>query len=191
VKSTVETNSAIDGSNLCMECGLCCTYIFSHVTISKNAYNRLPEVNVKIVDDEIKMQFPCSYYQENICSVYEQRPNNCHTYHCILLIDTIKGNILLEEAQQIVRTTKEQITWLLRHIPNILNTSINEDEINLRDSLYTIYKLFSDKMNEGKDLSSSESQFCLHVFDYLKGMTKYFEDSSLLIKYNNLILNNR
>ncbi len=126
--------------------------------------------------------------QENSCSVYEDRPFKCGSYNCILVSDTIKGNISLQEAQQIVQTTKEQISWLLSSIPQILNTTISKDDINLRDSLFTIYELFSDKIKIDKNLSSLENQFCFHAFDYLKGITKYFHELSLFMKYNNLVL---
>jgi len=59
---------------------------------------------------------------------------------------------------------------------------------NLRKNLYTIHKLFLEKFDNNYAPTSQEYEFCLNALDYLKGLSLSFHASSLLIKYNNLIL---
>jgi len=147
-KSTFENNSAIQSSQLCLECGMCCTgLIFSHVSISHNAFSRLPTANVKTVDDTIKMSFPCSFFKEGCCSVYEVRPKKCQSYSCYLLENLIKGEVSFSNASKTINIAKSQALWLLTNIPSILNIP-KKNSPNLRDELYFAYKKFIVRLDK-------------------------------------------
>ena len=162
--------------------------MFSHITISKDVHDTLIEPNVKIVEDDIKMLLPCSYFKENSCSIYENKPDRCTSYSCSLLDKVIDGSILMSEAKNIANTTKNQANWLLENIPNILKDCNLDSSTSLRVSLYDIYILFNERLkSENYTFEKFEYQFCLNALDYLKGLIKYFHDSSLLHKYNNIV----
>lgn len=189
LKSTLLTNSAIDSGILCQECSLCCTgAIFTHITISDSESTKLQKLNIKRKNDDIKMNLPCPYLEKGSCSVYDMRPKKCQTYTCILLDKVICGEIVLIDAIKIVNVTKEQAKWLSSNVALLLK---DEDiEMNLRIDLYTINKLFFSRLENDEKLifSAFEYQFCLCALDYLKGLSMYFNVSSLLVKYNNLVI---
>ncbi|NOR58766.1 MAG: hypothetical protein GQ474_09620 [Sulfurimonas sp.] len=193
VKSTLINNSAKESSELCQECSMCCTgVIFSHVTISKNAHNRLPQAKGKIKGGNFKMSFPCQYIQEGSCTVYTERPNRCKTYSCKLLDKVISGEIPFEQANQITTTTKKQVELLRATIALILNIETTNATLqrNFRNDLHSVHKLFSDRFNGTTDpiFETYEIEFCLHTLDFIKGLYTYFYESSLLEKYNNLVI---
>ncbi|EDZ61453.1 protein containing UDF0153 [Sulfurimonas gotlandica GD1] len=186
-KSTLTMNSAIASGELCMACGLCCTgAIFSHVTISRNAYKRLPEANVSSTNNKIEMNFPCSFFQEGSCSVYHDRPHKCTSYNCKLVKQVISGETSLIEGKEIVDVSKKQANWLILNMPT-LNYS-NGD--SLRSNLFIAHKLFNSrfKNTENPSFTTEEYEFCLNALDYVKGLAISFYTSSLLMKYNDLVM---
>jgi len=135
------------------------------------------------------MHLPCSHLSEGSCSVYEQRPHKCGHYQCILLEKIIYGEVHLTQAKQIIDVTKEQSKWLLSNLTTIIDVDTLNNEINLRDNLYNVYRMLANRLksNENVVFTTLEQEFCLHALDYLKGLKKYFYNSSLLFKYNTLI----
>jgi Putative zinc- or iron-chelating domain len=193
VKSTIIKNSAKESSELCQECSMCCTgVIFSHVTISKKAHDKLPKANGKFKGDDFKMSFPCQYIQEGSCTVYTERPNRCKTYSCKLLDKVIRGEIPFEKANQITTITKKQVVLLRETMALILNIETTNLTLqrNFRDDLHSVHKLFSNRFNDTTDpiFETYEIEFCLNTLDFIKGLYTYFYESSLLEKYNNLVI---
>jgi len=189
VKSTPLNNSGTQSSELCVYCGMCCSgIIFSHVSISDNAYKRLDNPDTIVVDGTHKMQFPCQYLDNCSCTIYGDRPKKCGSFICKLLDNLIDGDMNIEQTKKIVDLTKEQTTWLLKNLGTILNKEINYETVSLRNSLYEVYSLLSNrfKQTQNPSFTDLEYQFCLNALDFFKGMKRYFNDPSMLKKYNNL-----
>jgi hypothetical protein len=189
-KSTLDNNSAINSSLICQDCGLCCDgVLFSHVTISANAKNRLPLADTKVVENKIKMKFPCNYMCGSSCSVYHIRPNKCKTYSCNLLKSLIKEEIKYNEAKKILSTTKAQVEWIRENIKYIEYEKSSNDKVNFRDELNSIYTSLIKRFDSDDVVFSEEEiEFCLCVLDFCKGCVKYFHDINLLEKYNSLVM---
>ncbi len=192
-KSTLLNNSAIDSAIACQECGLCCTgAIFTHIKISNKESSLLPQLKTKAKGADIEMILPCYYFQSNSCSVYANRPKRCQTYTCKLLDKLISGELSLTHALNTIDITKKQVQWLISNISQISNTEFNDSlietsHINLREHLYIVNISLSKKFDNNTP-TSMEYEFCLNALDYLKGLSISFHTSSLLSKYNNLIL---
>lgn len=65
---------------LCERCGWCCRNC--NIEIRGDDILRLGSTDGIDYDkgDSFKMRVPCMYLKDNLCSVYEKRPNSCSTY---------------------------------------------------------------------------------------------------------------
>ena len=190
IKSTIEINTAKQSGELCQDCSLCCNgAMYTYITVSRFEAKKLPKLSIKMRDNKIRMDLPCPYLESGSCSVYTERPKRCRTYTCRLLDKVISGETSFVQAKQITSITKQQVSWLLSKIPDILHRP-QYNEMNLRNYLYEIYELFSSrfKNNEHPVFTEAERNFCLNALDYFKGLAVNFHTSSLLLKYNDLVI---
>jgi hypothetical protein len=100
-----EVEEPLDGSPLCLECGLCCHGALHHYAVLREdeveAANQLG-LKVERQRDYLGFVLPCSKIDGNRCTIYEQRLSTCSSYRCGLLERYRDRRISLEDALPLV-----------------------------------------------------------------------------------------
>jgi Fe-S-cluster containining protein len=95
--------NARNGSDLCRECGICCTGIFFlKVAVTQEEAQIVDRCGIEIFHEDEKLVFnlPCSAHVDKMCTIYTQRPGICRQFTCKLLDQYQNGTVLLETAQE-------------------------------------------------------------------------------------------
>ena len=97
------------GSQLCTQCGLCCTGAL-HDTASAEpdeiAALRSHGADI-IVRERLHFGLPCPCLKGTSCGIYEERPRVCSRYRCRLLQEVESAAVSLDEATLKVRTARQ------------------------------------------------------------------------------------
>ncbi len=93
-----------DNQNICIHCGLCCDgTLFNRANIKDHEQNA-SEFSFEIIKTEKRaFKLPCSYLNEKVCSIYQERPYAiCESFQCKLLKALRAGNISFDDAMKII-----------------------------------------------------------------------------------------
>ncbi len=102
---------ALDSSQLCQACGLCCNGVLhSHVEVQVSELPLVSRLNVVLqMQDPQTYRFPlpCALHKEDRCTEYAHRPLACWQYRCRLLRGYEAGEVTLEQSLATVRLAKD------------------------------------------------------------------------------------
>src|SRR5262245_65319934 len=101
----------VDGSELCLQCGLCCDgTLFTNITLkpSEHAYAQSLGLAVNTTPDGgLGAPQPCSAFVDGCCSLYAVgRPAACGSYRCELLKAYAAGTRNLDEVLPVVHLVR-------------------------------------------------------------------------------------
>jgi uncharacterized protein len=103
----------IDGSRLCLACGLCCQGLLHHWASLRNdeveAAQRLG-LHTDVQKGEAQFSLPCPCHRDGRCTVYAERLSPCREYRCKLLRGHLAGRIPWAAALRRVEQAKRLIT---------------------------------------------------------------------------------
>lgn len=105
----------IDGSRLCLACGLCCQGILHDwVKVESDESGRMERLGLSITARSLGVGFalPCSCFREEKCAAYSDRPRSCSRYQCKLLRRHLSGEVAWEEGFKRVEQTKRLIAGI-------------------------------------------------------------------------------
>jgi hypothetical protein len=114
--SQLRIRAAPDGSELCLQCGLCCDGImFSDISVRPHEREYVESLGLPVdagLDGSgITVFQPCPAFIEGCCSLYEVgRPATCHTYACGLLQGFEAGRATIDDALAVIHRV-----WALAH----------------------------------------------------------------------------
>lgn len=121
-------SSEVDGSSLCLECGLCCQGILhGSVKIRADEVPAVRRLGLSVVETGEGPVFPqpCLCHQEGRCTVYAERPSSCRGYRCKLLGRYEEGILTREESLLHIRQAKGLVASLHRRLgPESTATSL-------------------------------------------------------------------
>ncbi len=96
---------------LCLQCGLCCNGVmFGDVWVSRDDHpERLLSRGIPLqrTDDAWRFDQPCAALKCDACEIYAERPAYCAQFECALLQETLKGRRAEEEAERIIKRTRQ------------------------------------------------------------------------------------
>lgn len=113
-----EATPAVDTSELCRACAMCCDWsLFHSVRLERSevpwaSARRLPLYQH---DDQLSFRLPCAMLEvgeERVCGDYEHRPQACRVFECDLLERYRKGEVPRAEAFEIVARARTLITGI-------------------------------------------------------------------------------
>lgn len=108
-KRTIPVRAKPDGSDLCLQCGLCCDgTLFSNVIIEADERDFVESLGLSIEPgpngESLTMLQPCPAFIDGCCSLYERgRPNTCDKYSCGLLTGFEAERAGLDDCLAVVR----------------------------------------------------------------------------------------
>ena len=106
-----EPSANIDGSSLCLSCGICCRgALYPWAMLDKTELEAEETAGVEVISykDEHAFCLPCGYHNcsDNSCSIYGKRFKVCSRYKCDLLKKALDGEVDLDTALDIVRQAR-------------------------------------------------------------------------------------
>jgi hypothetical protein len=117
-KRQIEVRAAPDGSELCLQCGLCCDgTLFAHIDIKEGELEYAESLGLEVEvgeNGEVSgAPEPCTAFLDGCCSLYRVgRPQACGEYRCELLNQYVARSRSLDDALgvvQLVRTLSREI----------------------------------------------------------------------------------
>lgn len=86
--------------SLCLECGLCCDgTMFENVELEPREAERL-DGRVVLSADRKHLKQTCRALEGCKCTVYEDRPQGCRDFRCLILASLEAGDITEAEARE-------------------------------------------------------------------------------------------
>ena len=107
------------GSQLCTQCGLCCTgALHDTASAEPGEVEGLRNRGMQIVKDEkFRFSLPCPQLKGTSCGIYENRPHVCSRYRCQLLRDVEAGAAEPADALLKVREARRLYEAVVRLMP--------------------------------------------------------------------------
>lgn len=110
-----------DGSDLCIDCGLCC-----NGALFSNAKAEAPEVarieswglTVDTFEGRLGFHLPCPRLDGTRCTIYQDRFTICRSFKCKLLNRYVAEETSLDEAQAIVAKAKQLLAEAVAEHPD-------------------------------------------------------------------------
>ncbi len=106
-------------SAVCLACGLCCRgAIYTHVEIVGDEIPFAEGLGLTILLENGKTYFqePPRCFQNQQCTIYEQRFGTCRTYQCQLLQKLRAGTIGRDKALEIVTDLRQRFDDIVEHL---------------------------------------------------------------------------
>lgn len=96
------------GSQLCTQCGLCCTgALHRFAVLDPDELDFAASLGLTLrTDGKPGFALPCRHLAGTLCSIYTNRPKVCGRYQCRQLDEVSRGDTALESALDKVRTAK-------------------------------------------------------------------------------------
>ncbi len=101
MKPAGESEPSVDGSRLCLACGLCCQGLLHDWVRLRNVEvepARRLGLSIEMRQGEAMFAQPCPCHQGGRCMVYQERPSPCREYRCKLLRGCLSGKVSWEEG---------------------------------------------------------------------------------------------
>ena len=97
------------GSQLCTQCGLCCTgALHNFAVLEPDELEFARELGLNLREEgQPGFALPCSYLQGCACTTYDKRPQVCGRYACQLLDDVREAKMPIDDALAHVKKAKE------------------------------------------------------------------------------------
>jgi Fe-S-cluster containining protein len=185
---TGEGSSAFDASNLCQSCGICCDgTIFSYVKTYPEEIEKTKKLGLSVYKNKegfYSFDLGCPKYKNGCCSVYLDRPQKCESFSCKLHHDVMNGTVKYADSLKIVGLVKKHTQWVRDEI--LVKGTENKKELNYRVMLFD-YLMAAKAKNEKSELTPTDVFRIKRIFEQIKLIDRFFEESSLLRKYASLI----
>lgn len=113
------TDDRIRGSELCTQCGLCCTgALHDRALLEEDELGTAAGLGLP-VSNEPKPGFSlqCPKLAGTVCTIYPDRPRVCGRYRCGLLQRLEAGDIAFPEALEVVTTARALVDALRSLMP--------------------------------------------------------------------------
>jgi hypothetical protein len=111
-RASIPVRSAPDGSELCLQCGLCCDgTLFTEIKMDddERAYVESLGLVPQVAPDGALTgpPQPCPAFRDGCCSLYEVgRPQTCGSYACGLLVSYTSGRVGLDDCLPVVHLVR-------------------------------------------------------------------------------------
>lgn len=179
--------SARDATALCIDCGLCCLgTLFSHVQTYPDEAEHMTNLGLTLRErgKDTVFDLACTCFKDGCCSVYKKRPRQCVTYICKLSKNVMNGTSSLTESLNIVQDVKE-------YTKIILDALSTKDKLDLHTKNYRLlliehHKNSLQKLAQGTLTAREEEVICI-IFEQMKLIDRFFDDTLLLNRYGELI----
>lgn len=102
----------IDGSRLCLACGLCCQgLLHDWAQLRDGEVEAARRLGLSPATDrgEASFPLPCPCHRDDRCSVYGERLSPCREYRCKLLRGYLSGQVAWEEGLRRVEQAKQLV----------------------------------------------------------------------------------
>lgn len=109
-----------DGSDLCLQCGLCCSgALFSRAPLAAEEAERCYSLGLSRYEHRGAPWFglPCTRLDGTRCTIYEGRPAVCRTFRCRVLRRFEDGRIGRDAALEAIATARNLLDRAARHGP--------------------------------------------------------------------------
>jgi len=181
------STTAQDASNLCQQCGLCCTgLLFEYVSFGERELQNVEVGAYKVKEPGKKaLPHPCQFLDGTACGIYVDRPSRCRGFACISRQHVLNGSKTLEEGSAVVA----EIQALLAQLASIGDEAPGLDyrTIGFRKFCETFAKSIDKKLNKGIMPSGGEQKVVALCFDIIKIIDRHFRKTSRLNKYAQLL----
>ena len=157
---------AVDGSSLCLQCGMCCDgTLFGDARLLENEVELAASLGLEQerVDDGLRFRLPCSLFLDGCCSIYDQqKPAVCESYRCELLVAYGDGRSARDECLDVIGAMQGVVRRL-------------EEEMGLRAGEFTFAHLVSYLlMVRPHDTPEAHARFMMVASHYLDLGRRYF-----------------
>jgi hypothetical protein len=114
--------SAPNGSNLCLECALCCDgslFLKAQLRPHEPQHAYILGLTIFEKDEQPGFHLPCHLLNGKACSIYEknERPHVCGSFRCELLKRYLTGEVDLDSALKTVQTTRSLLAEIQQMMP--------------------------------------------------------------------------
>lgn len=162
-----------DEQDLCISCGFCCDKtLFDIATIGKEekTFGAFSENEIKIKGVRY-LKLPCVYFDCK-CSIYDQKKLSiCSTFKCKLLRNMTKGEVMKEDALQIVNDVKTYRLEILKEFKVLTGKTL---------SFIDLYHEVSSNQEFETNLEKKKFKFKVQLLDIQ--LTKEFKSKK---EFNN------
>lgn len=180
-------STALDASQLCQECGLCCTgLLFEYVSFSDQELKNVKLGSYKTKESgKRSLPHPCQFLDGTTCGIYIDRPSRCRSYACISRQQVLNGEKGLEEG----RAHVTDIQNLLDQLVPISKQVSGDDfrDIGFRKFCEKFIKTIERKLNKDIMPSEQEQKAVLLCFEIVKIIDRHFRKTSRLNKFAQLV----
>jgi Fe-S-cluster containining protein len=123
VDPTLSRGTLDVGSQLCTQCGLCCTgELHDRAVLEPEELEFASDLGLEVqTEGRPAFALPCKFLQGCSCSIYSNRPKVCARYQCQLLDDVQQANISLDAALEHVRVAKRMCEDVRTLLPTGMN----------------------------------------------------------------------
>lgn len=178
-------------ATLCKACGMCCRGAwFANIKITvKEVENLKSSTKLKpyTKKDKFYSPQPCPELKDNGCSIYINRPVDCHNYECELLVNLNTNKKSLDECFKRVDTLKGKYSDIVTFLIN-QNKDLKVDSLNVRLELGIIIQSMIKNIQKNDDLRSMPSNDkIILIYDYIKFVNDNFRETRLLQKMHELM----
>lgn len=103
-------------SALCQRCALCCDgALFDSVPLAGAEPGALRGRGLAVLDGGLAQ--PCAALRDLRCAIYDDRPDACRRYRCMLLVALDAGEVSLPEAEDVVAEARARLAALAADLP--------------------------------------------------------------------------
>ena len=142
--------TTIGSMELCMNCGLCCSgALFSDAPVAEGEEEKADELGFTHFENlagSTVFSLPCKHLSGPLCTIFPNRLDVCDSYHCDLTLDVKSEDVSIEDANNAVKSAKEQIAWLSENAR--YRNSDNDSTFNIRDYLHFFRKKMVEQLEE-------------------------------------------
>lgn len=107
----------VDGSRLCLACGLCCQGLlhdWAQIEEGETADAQRLGLRTRVEQDKAFFSLPCPSHRDGRCTIYQERLSPCREYRCKLLRGYLAGDVTLRAGLRRVEQVKQLIATI-RH----------------------------------------------------------------------------
>lgn len=182
-----KTSTAHDASNLCQQCGLCCTgLLFEYVTFRDEELQNVELGSYKVKEPgKRSLPHPCQFLDGTSCGIYIDRPARCRSYACVSRQQVLNGEKALDECSARV----VEIQDLLEQLVPISQEVSGKDyrNIGFRKFCEKFIKSIEKKLNKDIMPTQSEQKAIGLCFEIVKMIDRHFRKTSRLNRLAQLV----
>lgn len=108
----------IDGSRLCLACGLCCQgLLHDWAQLRDGEAEAAQRLGLRPAEQgEAAFALPCPCHRNGCCTVYGERLSPCREYRCKLLRGYLAGQLAWEEGLRRIEQAKRLVAAIRRRL---------------------------------------------------------------------------